>query len=239
MPLNMNAVPSGNKPNIERTLLPIGQHPVRLVQIIDLGLQTQRPYQGQEKKPAFEMYLTFEFPHERIEVEGESRPMWKSVRINLSMHEKSKCFRWYNMLDPENKYKGDWTKLIGLECLAFVSHNQGTGKHEGKTFDKISDISPVVRGMDVPQLENDPVIFDLTSPDKEQFEKFPEWIQNIIKENLEFTGSKLQRLLEGTGVQYTARAPGDGGGDLDADYTTAEEVLNMDSSDEDDDEAPY
>ena len=38
-----------------------GTYPVRVAQIIDLGLQPQRPYQGQEKPPAYEIMMTYEF----------------------------------------------------------------------------------------------------------------------------------------------------------------------------------
>src|SRR3546814_6949836 len=38
--------------------LPAGTYPARLVQVVDLGLQPQRPYQGQEKSPAQEIMQT-------------------------------------------------------------------------------------------------------------------------------------------------------------------------------------
>lgn len=215
MPLNMNKTPSSN--DKQRALIPKGQHMARIVQIIDLGLQPQRPYKGQEKAPAYELYITFEFPNQRIEIDGESRPMWKSRRIKVSTNEKSTCYKWYFSLDPENMYGGDWSKLIEKECAVLIAHDQGQGKNEGRVFDRIADIVPVMEGVSVPPLENDSVLFDLMSPVMEVFENMPDWLQNLIKENLEFDGSKLQTKLEGNPTKWTARAPGDAPEDVDGD----------------------
>lgn len=214
--------------NIDRKLLDKGQHPVRLVQVIDLGLQKQRPFQGQEKKPAFEVYLTFEFPHSRIDVQGESRPMWKSKRFKLSSHEKSTCVKWYERLDPDNNFEGDWAKLVNTSCAAFVSHDAGSGKNEGKIFDNISDVMPVMQGMEVPPLENPSSVFDLSAPDMEVWEKLPDWLQNIIKENLQYDGSRLQHAVEGTDRPVTASTEGADPSDIPADKVSRAEVADFD-----------
>lgn len=215
MPLNMNDIPK--KPSAQRALLTAGSNMARLVQVIDLGLQERMPFKGQDKPPAYELYLTFEFPDERIEVDGESRPMWKSKRIVQSTFDKSNCVKWYNVLDPTNKHRGNWGKLLGQECAVLIVHEEGKGKNAGRTFDKIADIMPLMKGVQVPPLENDPVSFDTLSPNMEVFEAMPDFLQNIIKGNLEFDGSKLQRLLEGSPTPYTARAPGDAPEDQDSD----------------------
>jgi hypothetical protein len=232
MPININATPK--KKSTQRQLLPIGQSMARLVQVIDFGLQPQRPYNGQEKLPAYEVLLTFEFPEERIEQNGESRPMWKSKRIKLSSDERSTCYKLYNKLDPENKHRGDFGKLIGKECAALIVHDKGTGKNVGIVYDNIADINPLMKGMTVPPLENDPVVFDLTSPNLEVFESLPEWMQGLIKDNLEFDGSKLERAIMGQETKWTARAEGDAPHNVDSDQATTDDVPT--SSVEDSDE---
>ena len=111
MPMNMNQLKS-SKSSATREPIEAGMHPVRIVQIVDSGLQKQRAWQGEEKSPAYELYVTFEFPTQRIEIDGESRPMWKSKVIKMSSHEKSTCYKWYNKLDPTNKFRG---------CLLYTS----------------------------------------------------------------------------------------------------------------------
>jgi hypothetical protein len=190
----------------QRALIEDGQQIARIVQVIDFGLQTQRPYKGEAKLPAYEVYLTAEFPEQRIEIDGESKPMWKSKRLKLSSDDRSTCYKWYNKLDPKGVYRGEWCELIETPLVAFITHNLGKGKNAGKTFDEISDIGPVMKGFVAPPLENDPVTFDLTSPNLDVFNSFPSWIQNIIKENLEYDGSRLQRLVEGIPTRVTAKS---------------------------------
>lgn len=220
MSLNMNSVKAPSK---QRQLITAGQHMARIVQVIDFGLQKQLPYQGQEKGPAYKMLITFEFPNERIDINGESRPMWESYEMKLSSHEKSTCYKWYQQLDPSNEHRGDWSKLIGKECAVLIIHDTRTkGKHAGKTFAKIAGVMPLMAGTNVPPLENDTTLFTLDSPDLEVFNAMPEWMLNRIKENLEFDNSKLCRKLEGAPTQYTARAEGDAPLDQDADEVAVE-----------------
>lgn len=214
MALNMNNAAPAAK---QRQLITAGQNMARIVQVIDMGLQKQPDWQGQPKAPAYMMHVTFEFPNERLDIQGESKPMWKSRDIKLSNHEMSLCYKWYKKLDPTNKFGGDWSKLINLECAVLIVHEDGKGKNTGKTFDKIADVVPLMAGVSVPPLENDPQLFDLTSPDLEIFDKQPEWLQKKIKDNLEYENSKLFKLLNKEPVPYTARAEGDAPTEQDSD----------------------
>lgn len=234
MPLNINASPA-RQPK-QRELVEEGTQMARLVQVIDLGLQPQRPYQGKEKPPAFEMRLTFEFPNSRIDVDGESKPMWKSVNLKLSSHELSKCYKWYTKLDPQGKHRGDWSKLIGAPVFVLITHSPGKGKNAHITYDNVSDVNLPMKGMEVPPLENDPVVFDLTSPNLDVFNAFPDWLKEIIQSNLEYDGSKLQRAVEGTGTMYTARTEGDAPEEQDSDEPTHNAPV---AEEEDDGEEPW
>lgn len=220
MSLKMKDAPKGATPKKERPLIPAGQQMARIVEIIDLGLQPQRPYQGEEKPPAFMLRVTLEFPQHKIEVEGEQRPMWESIEFPLSRHEKSKCVKYYNTLDPDNEHQGDWEALIGKACFALIVHNKGKGQHAGKVFANIGDILPPMDGVPVPELENPTKVFDLVSPDMDTWELFPEWLQTKIKGNLQYEGSKLEKYLTDR-VTPTAQTEG------------AEYDPDLDDSDED------
>ena len=207
MSLNMNAVRNKEKARQEYVPVPRGSHIGILVGIIDLGLQPRLPWKGVDKKPAYRIRLTFELPKQRIEVDGESRPRWLDKEINVSTFENSEMVKMYSVLDPDDTSKGDWSKLIGRACAVVVTNEKGQGKHEGKVFDNISDITPLMDGIDVPELENPPRVFDLSSPSREVWDKLPEFIQNKIKANLEFNGSKLQAMLSGEPRPVTASTP--------------------------------
>ena len=50
-------------------------------------------------------------------------------------------------------------------------------------------------------------MFDLDNPDLEVFNAFPEWIRDKIKGNLNYEGSKLQKLLGGSAATVKEKAP--------------------------------
>lgn len=198
--LNANKVPSGGK-QFEPQLIEAGTYPSRLVQVIDLGLQAQRPYQGQEKKPAREIMLTYELSDEFMKDEEgndlEDKPRWLSENIplhNLS-NDKAKSTKRYYALDPKNEANGDWSQLVTTPCMVTVVSNEN--KSSGKTYNNISSVSSMRprEAANLPELKNPPKVFDLDSPDLTIFLSLPEWLQNKIKDNLEFGGSKLEKLL--------------------------------------------
>lgn len=203
----------GNK-GPEQEPLEAGNYPARLVQIISLGLQAQRPYQGQEKPPVEMIRFTYELVDEFMKDEnGEEildKPRWISEDMpfhNLDA-DLSKSTKRYKVLDPEIEHGGDWTALIGAPLTVTVVQNPGKGKHAGKVFVNVGGTA-AMRARDAqkcPELVNDPKIFDLDEPDMEVFGAFPEWLQDKIKDNLEFEGSPLQAALGGEAAAPAAQA---------------------------------
>ena len=195
-----NAAGGGSPANYEPML---GTYPARLVGILDLGLQAQRPYKGEEKKPAYEIMLTFEFVDEFMQDEDgqdmEDKPRWLSERMplyNLNA-ERARSTQRYNALDPSGAYDGEFGKLVDTPCNVTVVQNPGKGKNVGKTYENIEAVS-VMRAKDAAKcqpLVNAVVVFDLDDPDMDTWKLIPEWTQKIIKENLEFAGSVLANLL--------------------------------------------
>jgi hypothetical protein len=182
------------QPNIE-----VGSHAARLVQVIDLGLQPQKPYKGTVKEPVDMLYVTYELSHvfmlnEKGEEEPD-RPRWISEDFAFYSlkADKAKSTERYNALDAKKEYNGDWTKLVGAPCNVLVVHNP----RDGKVYDNVGSVSPAVKlpGYVQPDLKNPPLVFDLSAPDLEVFNKLPEFLQLRIKGNLNYQGSKLQALL--------------------------------------------
>lgn len=191
--LKAKANAGGNRPAPE--LLVAGNYPARVVQVIGLGLQPQRPWEGQEKPPAYELMVTYELVSEFMKGEdGEpdpEKPRWISERFALfSLNsELAKSTKRYVALDPSKEYDGDWSQLVGKPCL--VNLVQNVSKSNGKTYNNVGAISPPIVGMEVAPLVNDTRVFDPEEPDMEVWAVIPEWIQEIITSNLEFPGSKL------------------------------------------------
>ena len=178
-----------------------GTYPGRVFQIIDYGLQPQKPYLGKDKKPVSEIGLTYELVDEFMKDEDgndiKDKPRWISETLPFYglYADKAKSTQRYNVFDPTGEWDGDFAKAIDIPLNVTVVNNQSGDK----VYDNVGNIS-AMRPRDAancPPLVNKPRVFDLAAPDLDTFNSFPKWIQDKIKGNLEYEGSPLQKLLAG------------------------------------------
>lgn len=190
-----------------------GTYPARLVQLIDFGLQPQRPFKGQDKPPAHEIGLTYELVDEFMKDEQgndiEDKPRW--VSETLPFHglyaDKAKSTQRYKTFDPDESWGGDFSKAVGLPCNVTIVNN----KVGEKTYDNVATIS-AMRPRDAdkcPELVNKATVFDLDTPDLEVFNRFPKWIQEKIQGNLNYKGSVLEKKLGGKKEETKKEEPED------------------------------
>ena len=215
MALNAKHLPKQNKKNDfpEQPEMEAGTYPARLVQIIDLGLQNQRPFtkggKVEQKPPAHEIMLTYEFVDcFMVDENGDDitdKPRWVSETLpwyGIDV-DRAKSAQRYKAFDPKCVHEGDFAQLIGEPTNVTVTIN----KKEDRTYTNIASISEM-RARDAakcPELVNTPKVFDLSEPDMDVFNALPEWIQNKIKNNLEYGKSALQELLEGKAEKKPAK----------------------------------
>ena len=215
MSLNAKKVAhSGGKKGPTQDAIDGGSYPIRLAQVIDMGLQPQRPWQGEEKPPAHEMMLTYELLDEFcVDDDGnadEDKPRWLSETIPLRslMAEKAKSTQRYYALDPNEDMEGDFTALAGSPAIATIVQNAGKGKNVGKIYNNIQSLS-TMRPKDAAKaepLKKEAKVFVLDEPDLEVFNSLPDWIQDKIKDNLEYQGSALHVLLSGDTAEPVAES---------------------------------
>lgn len=178
-----------------------GVYPGRLVQLIDYGLQPQRPYMGKDKPPANEIGLTYELVDEFMKDEDGKdildKPRWISETLPFFglFADKAKSTQRYKAFDPTEEWEGDFSKAIGMPInIAVVNNAVGD-----KVYENVASIA-AMRPRDAekcPPLVNEAKMFDLDNPDMNIFNKFPKWIQDKIKGNLNFKGSPLEKALGG------------------------------------------
>lgn len=235
MSLNAKNVPSTGGGNRPEPLDP-GSYPCRLVQVILLGTQKQRPFQGQEKPPAMEIMLTYEFLDEFLKDEDgndiEDKPRWLSETIpfhNLEV-ERAKSTQRYIALDPNIEHDGDWAALIGTPCMVNVIVREGQGKNKGKMYENISNVSAMrpKEAAKAPELVNPPKVFDFYDPDMEVFNALPQWIQDKMKEAVDFDGGALDMALEQQAI--------DGGTEEKEEKPKARKKVKSPEPDEDDED---
>jgi len=210
MALNAKKV-GGNKNFIVQENIEAGNYPARLVQLIDLGLQPQKPYKGKDKPPVQELMLTYELVDEFMkDAQGEDiadKPRWISETLPFYglFADKAKSTQRYNAFDPKDEFDGDFAKAVGMAInIAVVNNAVGD-----KIYDNVGNVS-TMRPRDAqacPELINPAKTFDLDAPDLEVFNSLPEWIQTKIKGNLNYANSPLQELLDDGGAKKAPDAP--------------------------------
>lgn len=203
MALNAKKIGNGGGNRTPQANIEPGTYPARLVQIIDLGLQAQRPYQGKDKPPAQEIMLTYELVDTfMLDEKGEEltdKPRWISETLPFYglYADKAKSTQRYNALDPSGEFDGDFAKAIGQPINVTIVNN-AVGD---KVYDNIATIS-AMRPRDAdkcPELVNPAKLLDLDAPDLDVFNALPEWLREKIKGNLNYKGSPLEQLLGGGG----------------------------------------
>ena len=239
MGLNAKKVEGGNNGHKQETL-DAGTYPARLVQVIDLGVQKQRPWQGNEKEPAQMIYTTYELLDEFIvDEEGntlEDKPRWLSEDFpfhNLELDQAKSTKRYYAM-DPKDEHDGDWEKLLGTPVMLTITNKEGKGKNAGKFYNNIAGVSKM-RDKDAEkavELKNPTKFFVVTDPDMDTFMALPKWLQDRIKENVEYDGSDLEDAIR----NYKPKDDGEGkGAKENKDNADAEVSSEVDSSEDKDD----
>lgn len=178
-----------------------GQYPARLVQVIDMGLQPQKPYKGEAKAPAHEVNFTFELVDVfMVDEEGndiEDKPRWlsKVVKLKPLAADLAISTKLAKALDPKDELKGDFGAMLGFPLNLGI----GVEEKQGKVYTNIIGFA-AMRARDAekcPELKNPTKVFDLDNPDLETFESLPEWLREKIKGNLEFAQSPLDKALGG------------------------------------------
>lgn len=203
MTLNAKKLPksAGNGPRIPP--MEPGSYPARLVQLIVLGIQKERPFKGEEKAPRLNVYLTYEFLDEFLKDEAgndlEDKPRWLSEQIPfLSLGaDKAKSTKRYFALDPDDKADGDWSQLLGAPCMVTVVNEADKRPGIDRIYDKISAVSAMrpKEAAKAPELKNAVKVFDFYDPDLAVFDALPDWLQDKIKSAVDYEGSKLEKLL--------------------------------------------
>lgn len=205
MGLNAKTAPKAGGNYIEKNPLDAKMYPSRVVQVIDLGLQPQRPFQGQEKPPAHSVRITYELSHEfMLDEDGNvdaTKPRWMSE--DLPLHnldsDKARSTKRYNAIDPTGSTGGDFTLFPSMACQVMITKSPDK-KNEGFFKNYVGDVSAAAEmpGYTQPELVNPITVFNLEEPNLEVFNSLNKYVQGKIKDNLEFAGSALAGLLGDT-----------------------------------------
>lgn len=68
-------------------------------------------------------------------------------------------------------------------------------KDDGSRHNKIEAVTGFPKGIPVPEIESEVLVFDADDPDMEAFGKLPEWIQDIIRKSTQFAADPPEEKL--------------------------------------------
>ena len=173
-----------------------GMYPARVVQILDFGVQRVEDIDGNIKILP-RVWVTFEFPTKRIEVEEDGKkvdkPRWLGKEYTHSDNEKSNMYKLVTNLKPDFNFEvNTLVDILGLPGMVQVGTTSGEK-------DKVVSVSPPVEGMEIPELYNPTVSFDMSDPNMDVFLGLPVWMKRKVLESEDYPGSVLQHMLDEVG----------------------------------------
>lgn len=201
---------TGGKSKLQSPLLDADNYPARLVQVVDRGLQKNF---FDAEKVNHEVMLTYEldgvFCLDENGNDVVDKPRWFSETINMielpegmdlleiyndQFRGKAKMVTRSRAFDPKGVKEFDFSEMLDSPCAVTIIQKK---KKDGEMKNEVGNVTAPMRGMQVAPLVNKPKLFTLEAPDMEVFGSLPQWLQEDIKKNLEFKGSKLEALLNG------------------------------------------
>ena len=158
-------------------------------EVIDLGLQENKTYDKVQPK----VLIGWELPELQVEINGDMKPRIFTKQYTNSLNDKATLRKdlvaWRGKQFTEEELKGfDVSKLLGVPCLLQIVHS----KSGDRTYANLGGITKLPKGMPQPTPQTDKIRFDIDESPLSMIEELPSWIQDIIKESIEYkkrTGS--------------------------------------------------
>lgn len=175
---------------IKREPIPAGNYVGRCFQMIHIG--TIAEYFNGEPKNLNKVRIGWELPTERrvFKEENGEQPFVVSKEFTLSMNEKSNLrkmlasWRGKDFSEDEAK-KFDITKLLGVPCMINVIHKP-KASDPTVIYEQIATVSPIPKGLKVPDQENQNMVLSYEQFDWDVFEKLPDFLKDKIRNSVEY-----------------------------------------------------
>jgi len=188
--MSINATNNG----VIRELIPAGNYLARCYQMIEIGTVTENVMGKQVI--AKKVRIGWELPTELkvFKEEKGEQPLAISKEYTLSMNEKSnlrkdlKSWRGKDFTEEEAKCF-DITKLIGKACMLNIIHKHGVSDPT-KVYEQIAGVTPIPKGMKVPELINPVFELSYDAWDQKKFDTLPDFIKTKMQGSLEYAAMK-------------------------------------------------
>jgi len=169
-----------------------GTYVARCYMVVDVGSHWDDKY----RKSRHEIIIGWEIPSERMEITKDDVtkdvPRVVSKSYTLSLGERANLRKdleaWRGQrFTKEELNEFDVLKLLKAPCQLQVMHRTSGA---GKVYANVTTIMPIVKGMQVPELELEPVVFELNDDTAEIPENIYSWIADKIETSTEWLASR-------------------------------------------------
>ena len=179
--MSLIASDKGNGTHFE--IIPEDTYTAICCEVIDLGLQENKTYDKVQPK----VLIGWEIPELQVEIGGEMKPRIYTKQYTNSLNDKATLCKhlvaWRGKQFTEEEKKGfDVSKLLGVPCLLQIVHE----KSGDKTYTNLGSITKLPKGMPKPEPQMPQIRFDIDESPLSMINEMPTWIQDIIKESIEY-----------------------------------------------------
>jgi len=179
-----STVPPKSSGKFTREILEEGLYPARLARIIEVGDQEDK--YGVKTK----VVLAFTIPSQTIEIDGvQKQRMMMTFPLNQTSNPDATIMKYMKALGGAT-----WPDIHNKPCMIEVSHKTV----KGELRDNITNVVKPMAGMEVPMPDCDAYIFDFENPDRKVFDSLSDFRQGQIKQAVNYPGSAVEKMLEGT-----------------------------------------
>ena len=182
--------PFSEAKSFDRELIPEGPHAARCVRLIEIGKQYSELYDNEQNK----VVIVFSIPGVTMEINGEEKQKFISAPygITISNSDRSSMKQYARALCPKGGASlGDF---LGKPCQIYVKH---VTKND-RTQDRLDSISPLLPGIQVPDLDTEPFWFQWNKPDPEIWAKIPEFTKDLARAATNYPGSYVEEIDRGS-----------------------------------------
>jgi hypothetical protein len=154
--------------------------------LVDLGHQEQKSQlYGDSIK--HQIYIRWQIPGERLEYEKDGQkvegPMTIGAYYTLSLSEKANLRKalqtWRNReFTLEELKKFDISTVLGKPCTLTIMHKTG---NDGKVRAKVQAVGPMMKGVPVPAIEGEAILYDGGEEQSPVWGKLRPWMHETIK----------------------------------------------------------
>lgn len=191
----MTTTATGSQSTVQKELLEANSYVARCYSFIDLGTHQNQNYKNKDWNPVEQrkVRLTFELPTELrvFDEEKWEQPMvlWKKYTLSLSekAYLRKDLESWRGKQFTDQELKGfDLSTIVWVACILSIWVNE----YDGKEYNQINSISPLMKWQTVDKQINPTVIFDLDNYTIEVFNELPKFIRKEISLSIEWAYSE-------------------------------------------------